>query len=427
MQVSVESGQGLERKLKIEVPAETVNTEVENRLKSMLGRVRIDGFRPGKVPMKVVKQHYGAQVFQEVAGEMIERTYRDALMQNNLRPAGDPSIETSGLVQGQALAYTATFEVYPEVTLAPVAELGIETVSAQVTDADVDNMIETLRKQRVSWTPVEREAADGDRVTIDFKGSIDGEVFDGGSASAVPVVIGSGGMIPGFEEHLTGLAAGAASTFKVPFPDDYAAKHLAGKEAEFEVTVKSVEKFEMPAVDADFAKSFGVESGDVDKLREEVRANMERELENRVRAETKNRVMERLLETNPIDVPSSIVREEAETLRKQNAIQQPGSELPVELYDAEATRRVKLGLLLAEVVKMAAIQPDQGKVRERVEKMSREYEDPDEFVRYYFSNPQLLRGIETMVMEDMVVDWLVDQAQITTVESSFEQLMNPGR
>jgi trigger factor len=427
MQVSVESGQGLERKLKVEVPAETVNIEVENRLKSMLGRVRIDGFRPGKVPMKVVRQHYGAQVFQEVAGEMIERTFRDALAQENLRPAGDPSIDTPGLAQGQALAYTATFEVYPEVTLAPVADLNIETVTAQVTDADVDTMIETLRKQRAGWTTVERAAADGDRVTVDFKGTVDGEAFDGGSADGVPVVIGSGSMIPGFEEQLTGLAAGAETTIRVPFPDDYAAKHLAGKEAEFAVTVKLVEVSELPAVDAEFARSFGVENGDIDKLREEIMANMERELENRIRAETKNRVMERLLEVNPIDVPSSIVAEEAETLRKQNAIQQPGSELPVELYNSEATRRVKLGLLLAEVVKTAAIQPDKDKVRERVEKMSREYEDPDEFVRYYFSNPQLLRGVETMVMEDMVVDWLVDQAQVVTVESSFEQLMNPGR
>ena len=427
MQVSVESGQGLERKLKVEVPAETVNIEVENRLKSMLGRVRIDGFRPGKVPMKVVRQHYGAQVFQEVAGEMIERSFRDALTQENLRPAGEPSIDTSGLVQGQALNYTATFEIYPEVTLAPVAELRIETVTAHVTDADVDNMIETLRKQRAGWTIVERAAANGDRVTISFKGTVDGDTFDGGSAENVPVVIGSGSMIPGFEEQLTGLAADAVTTIKVPFPDDYAARHLAGKQAEFEVIVMQVEVSELPAVDAEFAKTFGVKEGDVAKLREEIRANMERELENRIRAETKNRVMDKLLEINPIDVPTPMVTEEAETLRKQNAIQQPGSELPVESYTGEATRRVKLGMLLAEVVKMASIQPNQDKVRERVEKMSREYEDPDEFVRYYFSNPQLLRGVETMVMEDMVVDWLVDQAKVETVESSFHQLMNPGQ
>jgi trigger factor len=240
-------------------------------------------------------------------------------------------------------------------------------------------------------------------------------------------VLGSGSMIPGFEANLTGLAATAETTFKVTFSDDYSAKHLAGKEATFEVTVKQVEESELPAVDAEFAKTFGVESGDVAKLQEEIKSNMARELENRIQAETKNRVMQRLLESNPIDVPSAMVADEAQTLRKQNAIQQPGSELPVEMYTSEATRRVKLGLLLAEVVKTAAIQPDQDKVRERVEKMSREYEDPDEFVRYYFSNPQLLRGIETLVMEDMVVSWLVEQAQITTVESSFDKLMNPGR
>jgi len=427
MQVSVESGEGLERRLKVEVPAETINTEVENRLKSMLGRVRIDGFRPGKVPMKVVRQHYGDQVFHEVSGEMIESTFRDALKQENLHPAGDPSIDAPELAQGQALVYTATFEIYPEVKLAPVADLSIETVTAQVTDEDVDDMIETLRKQRAGWKKVERAAADGDRVTIDFRGTVDGEAFDGGSADGVPVVIGSGSMLPGFEERLTGLAPAAVTSFKVPFPDDYAASHLAGKTAEFEVTARSVEESELPDIDAEFAKMFGVEDGDVARLRKEIRANMERELENSILVDTKNRVMDKLLETNPIDVPASVVAQEAETLRKQNAIQQPGSELPVESYTGEASRRVKLGLLLAEIVKTAAIQPDQDKVRQRVEKMSREYEDPDEFVRYYFSNPQLLRSVETLVMEDMVVDWLVEQAQVVTVESSFKQLMNPGQ
>lgn len=424
MQVSVEAGEGLERKLKIQIPTETVDMQVESRLKSMLPRVKIDGFRPGKVPLKVVKQHYGAQVFQEVAGELMQNSFRDALVQENLNPAGDPSISAESFKQGEPLEFTATFEIYPEFELAPVAGMKLEKIKSSVTDADVEKMIETLRKQRSSWSEVERAAGDGDKVVVDFKGMIDGEAFDGGSADSVPVVIGSGSMIPGFEDNLEGLKAGEETTFKVNFPDDYKAEHLAGKEAEFVVTVKTVEQSSLPEVDEEFAKSFGVEDGSTEKLRQDIRGNMTRELENRIRTEMKNAVMDKLLEANPIDVPAAIVSQEAETLQKQTAAQLPGSEQPVEAYTDDAMRRVKLGLILAEVVKTAAIQPDAEKVRERVEAMSKDYEDPDEFVRYYQSNPQLLRGIETLVMEDMVVDWIMDQAEVNETERSFDDLMN---
>jgi trigger factor len=424
MQVSVEAGEGLERKLKIQIPTETVDMQVESRLKSMLPRVKIDGFRPGKVPLKVVRQHYGEQVFQEVAGELMQNSFRDALAQENLNPAGDPSISTDSLKQGEPLEFTVTFEVYPEIELAPVTGMKLEKIKSSVTDADVDKMIETLRKQRSSWTEVERAAGDNDKVTVDFRGMVDGEAFDGGSAESVPVVIGSGSMIPGFEDNLRGLKAGDETTFKVNFPDDYKAEHLAGKEAEFAVTVKTVEEPSLPDVDEEFARSFGIEDGGTEKLREDIRGNMERELENRIRTEMKNAVMDMLIEANPIDVPAAIVSQEAETLQKQTAAQVPGSEQSVESYTDDATRRVKLGLILAEVVKAAAIQPDAEKVRERVEAMSRDYEDPDEFVRYYQSNPQLLRGIETLVMEDMVVDWIVDQAEVNETERSFDDLMN---
>lgn len=424
MQVSVEAGEGLERKLKIQIPTETVDVQVESRLKSMVSRVKIDGFRPGKVPLKVIKQHYGAQVFQDVAGELIQSAFRDALVQENLNPAGDPSIDTVGIQQGQPLEFTATFEVYPELSLAPVTGMKLEKIISTVADADVDNMLQTLRKQRSSWSVAERAAEEGDRVTIDFVGRIDGEAFDGGTAEGVPVVIGSGAMIPGFEQNLAGLSAAEETTFKVNFPDDYQAEQLAGKEAEFSVTVKSVDAPELPEIDDEFAKAFGVADGNIDKLRDEIRGNMARELENRVRVEIKNAVMRQLVESNPVDVPAAIVKQEAETLQKQTAAKQPGSELPVESYMEDATRRVKLGLILAEVVKMSALQPDAEKVRERVEIMSKDYEDPDEFVRYYQSNPELLRGIETLVMEDMVVDWIIDQADVTETERSFDDLMN---
>jgi trigger factor len=233
-------------------------------------------------------------------------------------------------------------------------------------------------------------------------------------------------MIPGFEENLTGTRADDETTFKVNFPEDYKAENLAGKEAEFEVTVKAVDESKLPEVDEDFARAYGIEDGDTEKLREEIRGNMTRELDNRVRAEIKNSVMDKLVENNPIDVPAAIVKQEAENLRQQTAAQMPGSEQPVEAYMDDATRRVKLGLLLAEVVKIAELKPDADKVRERVETMSKDYEDPDEFVRYYQSNPQLLRGIETLVMEDMVVDWIIDQAEVSETERSFDDLMNAG-
>jgi trigger factor len=313
------------------------------------------------------------------------------------------------------------------VELAPIAGMKLEKIKSEVSEADVDKMIDTLRKQRSSWTVVERDAADGDKIVISFKGTVDGEAFEGGSAEEVPIVLGSGAMIPGFEANLKGLKAGDETTFKVNFPDDYQAEQLAGKEAEFAVSVQSVEESTLPEVDAEFAKLFGVEDGGIEKLREDIRGNMERELDNRIRAELKNAVMDQLIEKNPIDVPAAIVRQEAETLQKQTAAQMPGAEQPVETYMDDATRRVKLGLILAEVVKTAGIQPDAEKVRQRVETMSKDYEDPDEFVRYYQSNPQLLRGIETLVMEDMVVDWIVDQAEVSETERSFDDLMNAAK
>ena len=423
MQVSVEAGEGLERKLKIQIPTETVETQVDSRLRSMLPRIKIDGFRPGKAPLKVVRQHYGDQVFQEVAGELIHNSFREALAQEKLNPAGEPAISTEGIKQGEPLEFTATFEIYPDIELAPVAGIELEKIRASVTDADIDNMIETLRKQRSSWNKVDRAAGDEDRVTISFTGRVDGEAFEGGSADSVPVVVGSGAMIPGFEDKLKGLKAEDETTFKVNFPDDYQAEHLAGKEAEFEVKVSAVEESSLPEVDEEFARSFGVKNGSTDKLRQDIRGNMERELESRIRSEIKNAVMERLYADNPIDVPAVTVRQEAETLQKQTAAQMPGSEQPLDSYMEEATRRVKLGLILAEVVKVAAIKPDADRVRERVEAMSRDYEDPDEFVRYYQSNPELLRGIETLVMEDMVVDWVVSQAEINETDRSFDDLM----
>ena len=427
MQVSVEAGDGLERKLTVQVPAETVELEVKNRLNSLKNTVRIDGFRPGKVPLKVIRQKYSTTILQEVAGELMQRTFREALTQENLTPAGDPEIQAQDLVLGQAMEFTATFEVYPELTLLPVADLSIEKIDASVEDSDVDNMIDVLRKQKMDWVEVDRACADENRISIDFVGTIDGEKFDGGSASDMPMVLGAGQMIPGFEENLTGLKASEETTFKVPFPDDYAAKELAGKEAEFAVTVKKVEEAKLPEVDEEFAKTFGVDSGDVEQLKSEIRANMERELTKRLRTLLKENVMDALINANPVDVPSATVKQEAETLKKQAEVQAPGSNLSVDVFMDDARRRVQLGMVLAEVAKISSLNIDADMVKSRIEEMAKDYDDPAEFVNYYMANQELLRGVETLVMEDAVVDWVAEQATVTSKNSNFDEVTNPDK
>jgi len=425
MQVSVEAGEGLERKVTVQVPAETVELEVNNRLNSLKNTVRIDGFRPGKVPFKVIKQKYSGTILQEVAGELMQRTFQEALTQENLSPAGDPVIQASALVLGEVMEYTATFEVYPVVALAPISDLPIEKIEATVEDSDVDNMIDVLRKQQMDWTEVDRVCVDGDRVSIDFVGTIDGEKFDGGSANDMPMVLGAGQMIPGFEEKVMGMKSSEETTFKVPFPDDYSAKDLAGKEAEFAVAVKKVEEPKLPEINEDFAKAFGVESGDVDQLKSEIRANMERELIKRLRTILKQNVMDKLVNVNPVEVPSATVAQEAETLKSQTEVQTPGSNLSVDVFMDDAKRRVQLGMLLAEVAKSSSLNIDADMVKARIEEMSKDYDDPDEFVQYYMSNQELLSGVQTLVMEDMVVDWIVDQAAVTAKNSTFDKVMNP--
>ena len=425
MQVSVEAGEGLERKLTVQVPAETVEMEVNNRLNSIKNTVRIDGFRPGKVPFKVVKQKYSGTVLQEVAGELMQSTFREALTQENLSPAGDPQIKAEDLVLGQVMEYTATFEIYPEVVLAPIADLSIEKTEASVEDSDVDNMIDVLRKQKMDWSEVDRASANDDRISIDFVGTVDGEKFDGGSANDMPMVLGGGQMIPGFEENLTGLKATEEKTFKVPFPEDYAAKELAGKEAEFAVTVKKVEEPKLPEIDEEFAKAFGVESGEVEQLKNDIRANMERELERKLRSLLKGNVMDTLVAANALDVPAATVQQEAETLKKQTEVQSPGSNLTIDAFMDDAKRRVQLGMILAEVAKTSELNIDADMVKQRIEEMSRDYDDPDEFVRYYMGNQELLSGVQTLVMEDKVVDWIAEQASVSTKTSTFDEVMNP--
>lgn len=428
MQVSVESGEGLERKLTIQIPAETVDKEVESRLSSMRSRVKIDGFRPGKVPLSVVKKQYGASVMQEVVGEVMQNTLRDAVMQESLNPAGNPTIEPTSMEPGKPLEYTATFEVYPEIELIDCAKLEVERTTADVTAADVDIMIETLIKQRTSYEVVERASKDGDQMIIDFDGSVDGVQFEGGQADGVPVVLGSSSMIPGFEEELEDKSANDEFSFNVNFPDDYHAENLKGKKATFATKVISVLEPKTPEVDGEFAKSFGIEDGSIEALKSDIKANMERELRNKLQEVLKKDVMDKLLEANDVQVPKSLIDQEAENLQKQmmeSGNLQGGMSLPKELFEGEAKRRVGLGLVIGEVIKKADIKPEADKVTAKIQDIAQTYEDPAEVVSHYNSNPQLKQGIEALVMEEMVVDWIVDQAKVTDAPTTFHELMKP--
>ena len=429
MQVSLESGEGLERKLTIQVPAETVEKEVENRLKSMTSRVRIDGFRPGKAPMKVVKQSYGLQVYREVVGEVMQNSFRDAVIKESLKPAGIPTIEPRKMVQGQPLEYIAKFEVYPEIKLADCSKLEVERVLAEVKDSDVTEMIETLRKQRVTYEITQRASSQEDQVVISFTGYVGGVEFVGGKADAVPVVLGSGSMIPGFEEHLKGKSAGDEFSFEVTFPDDYRVETLKGKKATFETKVISVAAPKLPEVNSEFARAFGVTDGNLDTLRNDIRENMTRELRGRVSNLLKNSVMDAVIKANVIHVPKALVDEECGQLQQQMAKSsqlQAGMSLPKELFVGEATRRVKLGLLIGEIVKTSALRVDAERVKVKVSEIASTYEDPQEVINHYQKNRQLMQGIEALVLEEMVVDWIVGQAKVKDVPRAFTDIMKPS-
>jgi len=429
MQVSVEQNEGLERRLKVEIPADRIDDAVQQRLQRLQQTVRLDGFRPGKVPLRVVRDRFGGQVRNEVLGELVQSTLQEALVQEELQPAGTPQIDASDEQPEAGMAYTATFEVYPEVEPAPVEDLEVEKPVASVTDADVDRMLETLRAQRQQFEAVDRPAGEGDQVVIDFVGRIDGEAFEGGSGQDTPVEIGAGRMIEGFESQLEGIRSGETREVEVTFPDDYGTETLAGKSAVFEVTAKAVQEGRLPEVDEEFARGFGVESGSVEELRDGLRRNMERELNETLRTRVKQQVMDALVERNPIHVPEALVRDEIGRLREQMSQrlggQMDAAQLGDELFADEARRRVRLGLLLSELVRGEGIEADEQRVRERVEEMASAYEDPQQVVQYYYSNPQMLQGIQAMVIEDAVVDRVLERARVTETETTFDAVMNP--
>lgn len=433
MQVSIETTSGLERRLTVGVPSAQVESEVAKRLQEASKNVRINGFRQGKVPMKVVKQRYGAGVRQEVIGEVMSRSFYEAVQKEDVKPAGQPSIEAKEISEGKDLEYVATFEVYPSIALADLSKVEITKHNANVSDQDVENMIEVLRKQQAAWSEVDRAAASGDKVVIDFVGTKDGEEFAGGKAEGQELLLGSGSMIPGFEDGVAGLKAGEEKTLSLTFPEDYQAEELKGAAVEFAVKVNKVLESELPELNDELFAKFGVEEGGEAKFREEVKGNMDRELANAAKAKVKKQVMDSLIEANEVDVPSALVANEVQTLRNQMMQQFGGASdkidakalLPDDMFKEEASRRVALGLLVGEVIKTAELKADGDRVRAMVEEVASTYQSPEEVVEYYYNNEQLLQGVEAAVLEDQVVEHVLNIAKVSEQESSYDDLIKP--
>ncbi len=431
MQTNLETLSSLERRLSIAVSMQEVNTEVANRLKRLSKTVKIHGFRPGKVPVKIVEQQYGGQVRQEVLGDTIQKSFGEAVQEKKLRVAGLPKIEVqSGDETTEQFEYTATFEIYPEVELGDLTALSIEKPVVEVGDAEIDKTIEVLRKQRAVFEPVQRAAAAGDQVKMDYRGTIGGEAFDGGTAEGNIVQLGEGRLLPDFESNVIGLSAGESKTFNMTFPHDYHGKEVAGKEAQFEITVQEVLEPRLPEIDAEFAKSLGVGDGNLETMRSEIHANLEREVKRRTISKVKEQVMKALLDSTSVEVPQALVEQEAERLAQQmkqdlqsRGLNTENVPLPHDAFNDEAKRRVRLGLIVSEVVAKHGLNAKPEQVKEMVEDQAKAYEQPDEVRRWYYQSPDRLREIESVVLESNLVEWVSSQAKVEDKPTPFDDLM----
>jgi len=429
MMVTVESTGALERRMRVELPAQRIEQEVESRLKRVSRTAKIKGFRPGKIPPKVIRQHYGAQVRQEVLSDLMQKSYSDAVIQEKLNPAAGPSIEPVAAEDKSAFAYIATFEVLPEVTLKDLDKIKVERPEVDITDADRDDMIENLRGQKAEWVTVERKSKDGDRVTVDFEGTLDGEPIEGGTGENVEVVLGQGQMLPDFEKGLKGVEAGDETSFKVKFPKEYHAEDLRGKKVDFAVKVHSVDEQELPPLDDSLAETFGVEEGGLSQLRVEVGENMEREARQKIKGDVREQVMAGLVELNPIEVPNAMVQQEAHNMQheamQRMGIQDHDKAPPAEGFREAAERRVRLGLLLRQYISEQELTVDTDRVRAHLEEMCAGYEDADAMVANYMSNPQIVQQVEPSVLEEQALERLLEQGQVETKKVGFKEYMNP--
>lgn len=429
-ETNVAAGNSLERRIDITVVLADIESDVDSRLKKLAQTVKMNGFRKGKVPMKIVAQGYGDQARSEAIGAAVQKSFSTQAREQNLHVAGYPNFEPKEGVDSGKLEFSAVFEVYPEIKLADLSGKEVERLDFKVSEADVDKTLEALRKQHVKYVPTDRAAADGDRVTIDFLGRKDGVEFDGGKASDFPLLLGQGRMLPDFEAAVRGMTTGSSKTFDMTFPEDYQAAELAGKPVSFEVTVKSVEEGVLPQVDADFARSMGIADGDLSKMRQEVEANLLRETKKRLSSRRKEIVMDFLLENNPLDVPKALVDAEcaqmmqatAKDLESRGNIPKGFQMLP-DWFVTPATRRVKLGLILAEVVKEHKLEAKPEQVRTVIEDFAASFEDPQQVVHWYYSQPQRLAEAEALALEENVVAWVFASAKPQDKTLALEELM----
>lgn len=433
MQVSVETTSGLERRLTVAVPAERLDSAVEQRLLEAQKNLRVDGFRPGKVPMREVKRRFAKAVRSEVLSDVMRDSFIKAVEEHKLEPAGMPRFEPTRNEPGKDLEFVAVFDVFPEIELASFSAVSVERPVATVTEADVDNMIDNLRKQRATWEVVERAAEQGDRVNIDYEGFKGEEAFAGGSAKGQNLVLGSNSMIPGFEDGLVGAKAGDNKTLALSFPEDYHAEELKGQAVEFKVTVNKVEAQKLPEIDEEFMKAFGVEGGDLAKFRTEVKKNMERELTNAVRAQIKGQVMDGLVNNHSFDVPGALVSNEIQRMRQQMMQQFGGGQqfdasiLPDDLFREQAERSVRLGLIVRQILEQNQLKADADKVRARIEEIAEQYEEPAEVVKWFYGNRQQLEQVEGAVLEEQVVELVLASASQSDKAMSYEEVVASQR
>lgn len=432
MQVSVEKTSELSRKMTVTLPEDLVKEKMDSKFKTAAKQVSLKGFRPGKVPQNVVKKMYGDQIRGEVLGELIQSSYVEAIEDQGVKPAGPPNIVPAGkFEEGQSFEYTAEFEVYPEVSLSKLGDVEITRKTAEVKDSDLDAMIEKLREQKKTWLESDQAASEGDRVTIKFSGVCEGENFTDGEVDDFPVVLGDKQMIPGFEDNLIELSKGETKSFDVTFPDPYSNEKLAGKPATFEIEVLKVEQSKLPEIDADFMKDYGVDNGDIETFRTEIKSNMQRELANAMRSDTKKSVMDALYENIEFDLPKVMVDEEIENLMKpikESAAKQNKDvnemELPADAFEQQARKRVALSLIMSEIIISNEIKIEPDKVRATIEDIAQSYEQPQELINYYYGDEKRLSEVQQMVLEDQAVEWVLDHVKIQEQPTEFENLMN---
>jgi trigger factor len=431
MQASVTTTQGLERRLEVAVPGERVAGEVDQRLKRLARTARLKGFRPGKVPYAVVRQQFGSQVHAQTVSDLMQSTFAEAVSQHRLRPAGGPRIEPIAVEPGSELRYAAIFEVLPDVTLKPLDAIAVERPSATVTDEDVDAMLESMRQQRPIFTVVERAAQDADRVTLDYEGRIEGAVFPGGKGEGMLVTIGAHRILTEIEQALIGMAAGDARTIAAVFPEDYAAKAVAGKPAEFDLKVAKVEERSLPPMDEEFARAFGVPDGDLARLKAEVRSSMERELAEAIRTRLREQLFNALYRDNPLDVPHSMLEQQIRELQAQMArrmgTQDPQQVPGREAFEASARKRVALGLLLSEIVRAQGLKVDRARVEERLEAVAASHPEPQEARRQYLASREAMEQLESSALEDQALDWALTQVKVVEQPSTFRALTGFGQ